>query len=256
VQPLEDALFGGGTFVVDVVLERIEPTPDGYKVYADGTSGLGKVTFEVDEVIACTGFATGLRDLRALGVGTFYKDRLPTQTPFWESTSVPRIYFAGATTQGQAGMRKYGWPSHSASIGGFRFNAKVQARHIAREHFGVHLPSPEIDPGTAVDYLLEQATSEAAIWSQHSNLARQLTFQNGAVRDDGIVVLFDFVDSTGPDAVAITVETNLEGGLQPCAYIRRGGDVSEEVFGPAWMHDFRTNDNRARLTELLSHLGK
>jgi thioredoxin reductase len=256
LQPLEDALFGGGTFVVDVALERIERTADGYRVHADGTTGLGKVTFEVDEVIACTGFATGLRDLRKLGVETFYKDRLPTQTPYWESTTVPGIYFAGAATQGQAGMRKYGWPSHSASVGGFRFNAKVQAAHIAREHFGIEPPRPEIDPRTAADYLLDQATSDSAIWSQHSNLARQLTFQNDAVLDDGIVVLLDFVDSSGPDAVAITVETNLEGHLQPCAYVRRGGDVSEEVFGPAWMNDFRTDENRSRLTELCAGLGR
>ncbi len=255
VQPLEDARFGGGTFVVDVALERIERTADGYRVYADGTTGLGKVTFEVDEVIACTGFATGLRDLRDLGVETFYKDRLPTQTPYWESATVPGIYFAGAATQGQAGMRKYGWPSHSASVGGFRFNAKIQARQIAEKHFGFAPPRPEIDPATAVEYLLEQATSSAAIWSQHSNLARQLTYENGTVHDDGIAVLMDFVDSAGPDGVTMTVETTQEGEIQPCAYVRRNGEVGEEVFGPAWMNDFRTDENRARLTELLAGLG-
>ena len=129
---------------------------------------------------------------------------------------MPGIYFAGAATQGQAGMRKYGWPSHSASVGGFRFNAKVQSQHIARKHFGIEPARPEIDPETAVDLLLEQVTSDSAIWSQHSNLARQLTFDPDGVLDDGIAVLVDFVDSTGPDAVAVTVETNLEGHLQPC----------------------------------------
>jgi thioredoxin reductase len=256
VQPLEDSLFGGGTFVVNVSLERIERTADGYRVHADGTTGLGKVVYDVDEVIACTGFSTGLGDLRALGVQTFYKDRLPTQTPYWESSSVPGIYFAGSVTQGQAGMRKYGWPSHSASVGGFRFNAAVQAQHIAQTHFGAERPRRQIEPASAADYLLDRATSEAAIWSQHSNLARQLTFEDGTVHDDGIVVLVDFVDSTGPDAVAITVETNLEGQIQPCAYVRHGGDVREEGFGPEWMNDFRTKDNRTRLNELLASLGR
>jgi len=256
VQPLEDAMFGGGTFVVDVALERIERTADGYRVHAEGTSGLGKVTCDVDEVVACTGFATGLKDLRQLGVSTFYKDRLPTQTPYWESTSVPGIYFAGATTQGQAGMRKYGWPSHSASVGGFRFNAKVQAKHIAAKHFGVEFPRPEIDRDAAVAYLLDQATSDAAIWSQHSNLARQLTIENGAVRDDGIVVLVEFVDSTGPDAVAITVETDLDGHIQPCVYVRSRTGVTEETFAPAWMNDFATPESRARLSEIMAGLGR
>jgi len=168
---------------------------------------------------------------------------------------VPGIYFAGSAMQGQAGMRKYGWPSHSASVGGFRFNAQVQARHIAAEHFGYEPARPEVDPESAVDYLLSQATSEAAIWSQHSNLARKLTVENGAVYDDGISVLMDFVDSSGPDAIAITVETTLEGEIQPCAYVRRDGDVREEPFDPAWMNDFRTEDNRARLGEIFAGLG-
>jgi thioredoxin reductase len=46
-----------------------------------------------------TGFQTALGDLRRIGVETFYKDRLATQTHFWESTSVPGVFFAGATTQ-------------------------------------------------------------------------------------------------------------------------------------------------------------
>jgi hypothetical protein len=128
--------------------------------------------------------------------------------------------------------------------------------HIAREHFGVEFERPLVDPQTAVGYLLEQATWDASIWSQHSNLARQLTFENGTVRDDGIVVLVEFVDSAGPDAIAITVETDLEGHIQPCAYVRRGGEVTEEVFSPAWMNDFRTDENHARLAELVGNLGR
>jgi len=76
-----------------------------------------------------------------------------------------------------------------------------------------------------------------------------------AVYDDGISVLMDFVDSSGPDAIAITVETTLEGEIQPCAYVRRDGDVREEPFDPAWMNDFRTEDNRARLGEIFAGLG-
>jgi hypothetical protein len=69
-------------------------------------------------------------------------------------------------------------------------------------------------------------------------------------------VLVEFVDSTGPDAVAITVETDLDEHLQPCAYVRRGGVVTEEVFGPAWMNDFATPENRTRLAEIVAGLGR
>ena len=256
VQPLEDHMFGGGTFVIDIALERIERTAGGWRVVAQGTSQPGEMVVEVDEVIACTGFGVGMRDLPALGVGTFYKNRLPTQSAYWESTTVPGIYFSGAATQGQAGMRKYGWPSHSASVGGFRFNAVVQAAHIAEKHFGIQPERPEIDPATAVDYLLEQATFESAIWSQKANLGRMLTYVGGAVSDDGVVPVSEFVDSTGPDAVTITVEVDRENNIQPCAYVRRRGTVSEHLFEPAFMHDYRTGDNRARLSELVADLGR
>lgn len=259
VLPLEDHMFGGGTFVVDATLDRIERHGDGWRVHAQGTTTPGELVVDVDEVIACTGFGVEMRDLRELGLGTFYRDRLPTQTLYWESTTLPGIYFAGAATQGQAGMRKYGWPSHSASVGGFRFNARVQARHIAQKHFGVEPEESVVDGTKAVDYLLEQATWESALWSQQSNLARALTFEQGEVRDAGIVPLMEFVDADPadgiPDAVAIAVETDREENTQPAVYVRRRGDVTEHVFDPVWLHDFRTDENRARLGELIAGLG-
>ena len=255
LEPLEDHLFGGGTFVVDVTLDRIERHGDGYRVHAQGTTRPGELIFEVDEVIACTGFGAPMRDLAKLGVKTFYKDRLPTLNAYWESTTVPGIYFAGAPTQAQAGMRKYGWPSRSASVGGFRYNAKVQAEHIARRHFGYRPARAAIDPDRLVEHLLEEATWGGGVWSQQSNLARALTFGGGEPIDEGLVPLVEFVDSTGPDAVAITVETDLEENVQPAVYVRRDGHVTEHELEPSPMHDFRTADNRRQLDELLAGLG-
>ena len=97
---LEDHCFGGGSFVVDCAIEQHRADLDGWRVHAEGTTEPGTMVFDVDEVIATTGFGTPLGDLRELGVETFYKDRLPTQTPFWESTSVPGIFFAGRSDAG------------------------------------------------------------------------------------------------------------------------------------------------------------
>jgi thioredoxin reductase len=254
VLPLEDHMFGGGTFVINVTIERVERTADGWRVHTQGTTTPGALAIDVDEVVACTGFGTELRDLRKIGVGTFYKDRLPTQTAYWESTTTPGIYFAGCTTQGQAGMRKYGWPSHSASVGGFRYNAIVQARHIATKHFGVEPARPALDPDRVVDVLLDTATWDSAIWSQQSNLARKLSYENGSILDDGAVPLVEFVDSAGPDAIAITVEVDRDENLQPAVYVRTRAGVTEHVLPPAWLHDFRTDENRARLEELIAPL--
>lgn len=250
----EDALLGGGSFVVDCAIERIEHSADGWRVHAQGTTKPGPLLFEVDEVIAATGFQTRLGDLRRMGLQTFYKDRLPAQTPFWESVSLPGIFFAGAPSQGQVGMRKHGIPTGSASVGGFRFNAQVQAVEIARR-LGIELERRLLDPDEVVDFLLEQATFEGALWRQPVHLARVVSFdRDDGILDEGILPLTPFVDAGGPDAVAIAVETDPDRNQQPVAYVRRDGRVGEHVLGPAFLHDFRTREHRAQLDSLLKGL--
>lgn len=253
LEVLEDHCFGGGSFVVDVAIERIERTADGWTVHCQGTTTPGEVAFQVDEVIATTGFGTPLGDLRDLGVATFYKDRLPAQTPYWESTTVPGIYFAGATTQGQVGLRKYGFPTRSASVGGFRYNARVQAEHLARR-FGIRIDRPAIPADGVVDYLLREATSGPALWSQQAHLARVVSLDpTEGVLDQGILPLAPFVDAEGGgDGVAIVVETDPEDNIQPAVYLRRNGRVTEHVMAPAPMHDFRTAEHHKQLTSLLT----
>ena len=254
LEVLEDHCFGGGSFVVDCALERIERTGDGWRVYAEGTTTPGAMVFDVDEVIATTGFGTPLGDLRSLGVDTFYKDRLPTQTAYWESTSVPGIFFAGAATQGQAGLRKYGFPTGSASVGGFRYNARVQAVELGRR-LGIELTRPEIAADELIPYLLEQATFEGALWRQQAHLARVVSLDPSAgILDEGILPLAPFLDSSGPPAVAVAVETDPEGTMQAAVYLRRNGRVTENLLPPAFMHDFRAPEQRAALESLICDL--
>jgi len=249
---LEDSAFGGGTFAIDCAIQAIEQRGGGgWRVHTEGTTVPGPMTFDVDEVIATTGFATPLGDLRDLGVETFHKDRLPTQTPFWESTSAPGIFFAGAASQGQVGMRKYGWPSSSASIGGFRFNAQVQAAEIARR-LGVEVPRPELDANEVVPFLLRQATESPALWRQLSHLARIVSLDpDEGIRDEGVLPLAPFVDSKGPPAVAIAVELDGDQNLQPCAYLRGPRGVTEHVLFPGELHDFTGEAHRAALASVL-----
>ena len=254
LEVLEDHCFGGGSFVVDCALERIERTADGWRVHAEGTTVPGPLVYDVDEVIATTGFGTPLGDLRALGVETFYKDRLPTQTAFWESTTVPGIFFAGAATQGQAGLRKYGFPTGSASVGGFRYNARVQAEELARR-LGAAPARPRLDEDEVVPYLLDQATFEGALWRQQAHLARVISLDPAqGIVDEGILPLAPFLDSSGPPAVAVSVETDPEGTMQPAVYVRRNGRVTENLLPPAHLHDFRTPELRSALASVLDGL--
>jgi thioredoxin reductase len=252
LEVLEDHCFGGGTFVLDCAIDRIERTGETWHVHVQGTTVPGEAVYEADEVIATTGFGVPLGDLRELGVTTFHRDLLPTQTPFWESNTVPGVFFAGAPSQGQVGMRKYGFPTGSASVAGYRFNAIVQAREIARR-LGVASEPTAREPETVVDYLLGEATTSGPLWRQQSHLARIVTLDNReGVLDHGILPLSPFVDSTeGPDAVAMAVETDPDDHLRPAAYIRRDQAVTECLLSPGRLHDFRTDENRSLLREAL-----
>jgi thioredoxin reductase len=257
LQPYEDHLLGGGVFVLDAAIERVERMNGGYHVHAAGTTRPGPFLFEVDEVIAATGFGTPLLDLPDLGVRTFYQGRLPSQTPWWESASVPGIFFAGSITQGSIGLKKYGVPANSAAVHGFRYNARILARHLARTRFGVDVPRPSVRPDDLVGTLLEEAANAPELWNQQGYLARVFTFdpQAGLV-DDAVEPLAHFVDASGPDAIAITVETGPEPNHErrPAVYIRRAGRAEEHILPSNQMLDFHTPDHRMEIERLVAPL--
>ena len=252
IQPYEDHVLGGGNLVIDAAIERIERVGDGFRVHAEGTTRPGSLTFEVDDVIAGTGFMTPLGDLPALGVKTFFQNRLPSQTPFWESVTVPGIYFAGAITQGSIGLKKYGNPSSSAAVHGFRYNARVLANHLAEKHFGAQPQRPEVAPHDVVSHLLDRATSAPDLWNQQSYLARVLDrSSDGGFTDVGTVPLAHFVDTYDRDGIAIAIETDAEGDIHPAVYVRRGDEVSEHLLPSAHAHEYETKDHRGQLTGML-----
>ncbi len=256
LQPYEDWVLGGGTFILDAAIQRVERTGGGYRVTVSGTTRPGQTVFDVDEVVVATGFTTPLGDLPDLGVATFRQGRLPALTPFWESASVPGIFFAGSVMQGSAGLKKHGVTSNSAAVHGFRFNAAIQARHIAATRFGRPPPRPPVAPVEVAGLLLADATRGPELWNQPSHLARAITFDPaGGPVDDGIVPLEHFVDAAGPDAVAMTVEQGPDGEIRPCAYVRSGGDIHEHVMASDPMLDFETAEHRRHLATLLDPLG-
>jgi thioredoxin reductase len=252
LQPFEDHVLGGGTFVLDAAIERVERIAGGWRVHAQGTTRPGDLVLDADRVIACTGFSAPLGDLPDLGVATFHQGRLPAQTAFWESTSIPGIYFAGAITQGSIGLKKYGIPSNSAAVHGFRYNARVLARHLAATHLGIEVPGTRIEPSDLVPYLLDEVAGAPELWNQQSYLARVIRFDQGeGVIDQGILPLAHFVDEDGPDAIAAAVETDDSGDIHPCLYLRRGGKVEEHVLEGAPLHDFTGAEHRTQVEGLL-----
>lgn len=256
LQPYEDHVLGGGHFAIDAAITRIERTSSGWDVHTAGTTVPGERVFEVDQVVAATGFTTPLRDLPELGVETFYQGRLPAQTPFWESRSVPGIFFAGSITQGAVGLKKYGIPSNSAAVHGFRYNARVLAEHLATTLSGRPDGATPLEEAAVVDRLLDEMTFAPELWNQQSYLARVVSFDGTAgIRDEGIEPLAHFVDASGPPAVAVTLETDSDGDIHPAVYLRRGAEVSEHLLASDVVHDFRGDEHRKHLTSILQEVG-
>jgi thioredoxin reductase len=254
VQPYEDHVLGGGVAVLDAAIEGIERAGADapFRVVTRRSSDAVEMSFEVDEVIAATGFTAPLLDLPDLGVTTFGQSRLPAQTPFWESATVPGIYFAGTIGQGSGGLKKHGIPSNSGAVQGARYNARVLARHIALTHFGIEPDRPVVEPSAVTGQLIEELTDGPELWHQRAYLARVLSLDPAqGIRDEGIQPLAWFVDASGPDSIAATLETDGTGAVYPVIYLRQDGAISEHAIDPDPLLNYRTDAARAALESIL-----
>jgi thioredoxin reductase len=256
VQPYEDHVLGGGVSVLDASIERVERTADGsFVVHLHRTDGGPDFAVEADDVIAATGFTAPLLDLPALGVATFGQSQVPAQTPFWESATLPGIYFAGTITQGAAGLKKHGLPSNSGAVHGARYNARVLARHIAKERFGVSLERAPLPAAGLVDALIELLASSPELWHQKAYLARVVSADPAAgIVDDGILPLAHVLDAGGPDAIVLTLEADGSGAIYPVVYTRIDGTIEEHQLEAHPMLDVATADNRRQLVEIARRL--
>ena len=254
VQPYEDAMLHNGVFLLDVKVEGIERNGKTFRARLAQTDTGRELTYEADAAIATTGFSVPLRDLPALGVATFAQGKMPALTPLWESASVPGIFFAGTITQAAAGLKKHGIPANSGALHGYRYNARVLARHIARTRFGIDVPRPPLDSDAVLPFLLEQLTLAPELWNQRSYLAQVVSVSDEGWRDDGIWPLADFVDATGPDGVAVTLEPNPDASIYPAAYVRAGGTVTEHLLDPDALNEYRGSPHREQLGSFIAPL--
>jgi thioredoxin reductase len=258
LQPYEEYVRGGaGTCVVDAAIAGIERHADGLRVVAEGTTRPGRFEFEADEVILATGFQAPLGDLRELGVVTTTNDRVPSLTPYFESISVPGIFFAGNVTVGSRGLRKNGLAPNSSSLNGFRYNARVLARQLA-ERLGMEQQRPRLGDEDVVPLLLHELAYGPELWIQKGFLARVVSFHEAfGIRDEGIMPLEHFVDGGGgTDAAAVAIEVDPTGTIYPAVYVRRAGTLTERELEPHPVLEFDSEPYRRDLeTQLAPLLG-
>ena len=251
VQPFEDHLLRGGVFVLDASIEALERRAGAIRARLRLSQSGEELGFDFDEVIAATGFQSHIGDLSALGARTHGHLEVPAQTPHFESATVPGLFFAGSLTQGARGLRKNGIPSASASVHGFRYNARILARHIAEERLGMTVPRRALAPDAVVPYLLSELTKAPELWLQRSYLARVIALRGERIVDDGIVPLHHFVDSEGEDAVGVAIELNAAGENYPAIYVRRSGELTERALDGNTLADFETPRYAAELGSLI-----
>jgi thioredoxin reductase len=255
LQPFEDNFLGLGVRILDASITGLAAVDGGIRVDLQRTDNGEPMCVEADEVIAATGFTCPLRDLPDLGVATFGASRLPSVTPFWESTTVPGIFFAGTISQAAPGLRRHGLPGNSGAVHGHRYNSMILARHIAETAFGVVVDNPVVAPGDLVRYLLREATTAPELWHQKAYLARVVTGSgHDGLRNRGILPLAHALDGMDEDMAAMTVESDGAGGLYPVAYIRSGGRLSEHALPADPLLDFATPDHAAALGDALADL--
>ena len=138
-----------------------------------------------------------LQDLPALGCAVAGQSRLPVQTPWWESATLPGLFFAGTITQGARGLRRHGVPSNSGAVHGARYNARVLAGHIARTRFGaVDRATGGLSSRPPSSRSSRELTESPVLFHQRGYLARVLTRDgSGGLADDGIQPLAYALDA-------------------------------------------------------------
>lgn len=255
LQPFEDHALGGGCAILNASIEGISSTDRSLTVHLRRTEDGNALAIEADDVINATGFVCPLRDLPAVGVATFGQSRLPAQTAWWESATVPGIYFAGTITQGAPSLGKHGDPPNSGAVHGHRYNARILARRIAETEFGVPAIYEEIPAEHLVDRLLTEAANSPELWHQRGYLARLVSVspEDGA-RDCGMAPLTTFLDESGGDGAALTIEADGTGAIFPVVYVRSRGRIEEHRLPAPDLVDFEMRKQRKAMTSALANL--
>lgn len=255
VQPFEDAALGGGVDILAASLKGISKAPGGLRVDLERSDNAMPMSLEADEVISATGFTCPLLDLPSIGVATFGQSRLPAQTEYWESATVPGIYFAGTITQGSSGLKKHGIPSNSGAVHGHRYNSRLLVAHLAETAFDASIERPAIAAADLRDHLLAEATHAPELWHQKAYLASVVSLDAATgPRNEGIQPLTHFLDGEGPDAIAMTLEADGSGAIFPVLYVKRGNQTEEHPLESDPLHDHEGPTYRRAVGQILERL--
>ncbi|MFY1693245.1 NAD(P)-binding domain-containing protein [Plantactinospora sp. WMMB782] len=198
--------------VLDGTVESIRRRDDGgYLVrfrYARTVEAIREI--EYDRVIACTGFrfdADIFDD--SCRPALVINGRFPEQTPAYESSTVPDLYFAGTLTQQRDFKR-----STSGFIHGFRYGVRALYRILRTRYHGTGWPATPVEatPEAITDAIIARINRSSALWQQFGVLG------------DVVAVSGDTVAYHEEVPVAHLVEGGLGGGTFFVTTLEYGAD--------------------------------
>lgn len=243
-----------GRYVLDASVERVQRTAAGYGVRLHEATASEPFTVEADDVIAATGFSAPLGDLPAAGLETLMDGRLPALTALWEAIGLPGAFFAGNVSQAARGPGGHRAVNLSSMVCGFRYNARILARHVAESLRGVRPERPLVAPAGVVPLLAHELARGPELAHQKGYLARVLRGDaSEGLRDEGVLPLEVFLDG-GADGLAATLELDGDEQIRPVVYRRLGGELAEEVLPSHPLRRFDGPPHRAALAAFVAPL--
>jgi hypothetical protein len=89
--------------------------------------------------------------------------KFPAQSPSWESTNVPDLYFAGTIMQ-YRDYKKF----MSGFIHGFRYNVRTLCRLLAEKYMDMPYPTMRIEGGTQtlIETIAQRINRSSGLWQQ------------------------------------------------------------------------------------------
>ncbi len=171
---------------------------------------------------------------------------------------MPGIYFAGTIGQGCEGPPEARHPGQLRGRPGLPLQRPGPRRaHRAGRGSAWRPRDPAIDARRPRRLSSPRSSRTAPeLWHQRAYLARVVTLDpTVGIRDEGILPLAWFVDASGPDALAITLEADGSGDVYPVLYTRIAGRLAERRFEAHPLLDYRTATMRRAITEILDQFG-
>jgi hypothetical protein len=191
--------------LLDGTVDRIERRDRGYLVTVR-FSRANEVTKDLpyDRVIVCTGFRFDPSIFAAeCRPDLVIDDRFPAQTPEWESTNVPDLYFAGTLMQ----VRDFK-KATSGFIHGFRYGIRALHHMLELKYHGVAWPWSElpVDPESLMETALARANRSSALWLQFGVLCDLIVAgDDGARYYEEVPVDYVHTSSFGTAESAFTI---------------------------------------------------